>query len=210
MIRMSLTWALILIVVGCGYSDSTAPGSDSTAPGSDSTTPGSGSTTPNSECIPTSATSLTPLSEGPDRRIENIVEYLTGERQTSEEDPVEGLDDPNYGGVWGAPDGRIVVAVVDCSKIDPDRIAELAGGSDAVHVIEVTYSFGEVEAYRDALVEELKDLGIQADVPIEPTLSGRFIVVRVEDRESVPPSFGAGVPDDLFSIVEGPLLQPLE
>lgn len=59
----------------------------------------------------------------PDRRIEDIVELMTGERKTGDEDPVEEtIDDPNFGGVCGDFQGGVVVAVLDCSKVGRQRI----------------------------------------------------------------------------------------
>ena len=41
----------------------------------------------------------------------------------------------------------MVVAVLDCSKVDIDEITQLAGGADLLTLIEVPYSFKEVDGF---------------------------------------------------------------
>ena len=142
--------------------------------------------------------------EDPDHRIEDIIEHLTGERQTGDLDPVEEtIDDPNFGGVWGDRAGGVVVAVLDCSLVDGATLAAMAGGSARLVLIEVNHTFREVEAFRDDLLQELRELGVEGDVGVDSTLSGRRIEITVEDRTSLPADFGSGVPADLFTVVEG-------
>jgi hypothetical protein len=175
------TLVLGLALSGCGQPDSAAQ----------------------NDCLPAVPASVQPHGD-PDRRIEDIIEHLTGERQTGDEDPVEEtIDDPNYGGVWGDFEGGVVVAVLDCSDVDADELAEIAGGSASLHLIEVPYTFTQVNAFRDALVSELNDLGVEGEVAIDSTLSGRMIEVRVHDLDSLPLSFGSGVPGELYEVVEG-------
>ena len=144
----------------------------------------------------------------PDRRAEALVFHLTGIDETVALLENEGeeiiFDDPNYGGVYGDFNGGIVVAVVDCSLVDADRIAELAGGPDVVQLIEVPYSFEEVNGFRDALLHE------DAEVSIESTVTGRWIVVTVEAFDDLPDNYGSSVPEDVFTIVEGELSTDLD
>lgn len=91
----SKTGQLIAIVVvlalsACGQPASTASGED---------------------CLPSTPDSVEPPGD-PDRRIEDIIEYLTGERQTDDVPVEEKVDDPNFGGVWGDFEGGVVVAVL--------------------------------------------------------------------------------------------------
>ena len=142
----------------------------------------------------------------PDRRIEDIIFYLTGERQTGDEDPVEDtIQDPNFGGVWGDFRSGIVVAVLDCSQVDADELARIAGGPGYLHLIEVPYTFREVDGFRDALIAELRTLDVPAEIFIDSTDTGRHITVQLPDPDVLPDDFGSGVPEDLFSVVEGDL-----
>ncbi len=153
------------------------------------------------DCVPTTPASVPPTGD-PTQRHEDIIEELTGERQTDDVPVEEKIDDPNFGGVWGDFQGGIVVAVIDCSEVDANWIAEIAGGSDYVHLIEVPYTFNEVEAFRYALYNDLTTLGIEGDVSVNSTLAGREIEVHVLDADAVPDSFGSTVPDDAYGIIE--------
>lgn len=156
--------------------------------------------TQDSDCVPDDVAGL-PLTS-PDRRIEDMVEAMTGERQTGDEDPVEEtIDDPNFGGVWGDFQGGVVVAVLDCSKVEANELARIAGGSEYLHLIEVPYTFKQVDGFRDALVQELRTLGVAGDVFIESTPTGRHIEVHVLDPERLPDAFGAEIPADAFTVV---------
>ncbi len=140
---------------------------------------------------------------GNDRRHEDIIELLTGERQTSDLDPVEDtIDDPNFGGVWGDRQGGIVVAVLDCSEVDASELARIAGGADLLHLIEVPHTFQQVDDFRDVLIQELEDVGVAGDVSIDSTLSGRLIVVGVLDPHVLPEDFGRAVPADAFVVTQ--------
>lgn len=185
MIRMRATrviaaFALALILSGCGQAD---PASQS------------------DECTPTTPASVQPPGD-PDRRIEDIIEYLTGERQTDDVPVEEKINDPNFGGVWGDFEGGVVVAVLDCSEVDANRLAEMAGGAESLHLIEVSYTFKQTEEFRDALYQDLQELDIEGDVSVEYTLTGQQIEVHVLDAAAVPESFGSGVPDDAYEVVE--------
>lgn len=143
-------------------------------------------------------------SGDPDRRIEDIEFVLTGLRQFTDEDGDIGemTEDPNFGGVWGDFKGGIIVAVTDCSKVDADELARIAGGADKLTVVEVSHTYRQVNGYRDALAIELRQNGIAADLPINSTTSGRFIEVQVLNRDDLPENFGATVPRDLYTVVE--------
>jgi hypothetical protein len=155
----------------------------------------------NPDCVPGPVVGE-PLSN-PDRRIEDIIETLTGERQIGDTDPVwETITDPNFGGVWGDFQGGIVVAVLDCSLVDADELARMAGGVDSLHLIEVPYTYRQVDAFADALARELRALGLVDDVRIESTLEGRVIEVRVLDSQLLPDSFAPEVPSDAYVVIE--------
>jgi hypothetical protein len=160
-------------------------------------------TTTATACEPTTPGSVG-LSGDPNTVIEDIIEYLTGERAAADEDVAveEKVDDPNFGGVWGDFHGGVVVAVLDCSKVDANRLAEMAGGSDSLHLIEVRYTYRQTEEFRDALEHDLEDLDIPGDVSIESTLTGREITVHVLDVSAVPSALGEGIPDDAYEVTE--------
>ena len=145
----------------------------------------------------------------PDRRGEALVLHLTGidELAVTEENEGEDrvYDDPNYGGVYGDFAGGWVVAVVDCSQVDADRIAEIAGGPDAVRLIEVDYSFEEINNFRDTLAGQLGNIDLPYGVGIDSTLNGREIVVIVEDAEQLPANFGEGVPEGVYKFERDPV-----
>ena len=83
----------------------------------------------NPDCVPTEGDGA-PVAES-DPRFEDIVERLTGFRQTEENEETGGITGhPNFGGIWGDRQGGIVVAVLDCSKVDANEIAHLAGGAE--------------------------------------------------------------------------------
>jgi hypothetical protein len=162
-----------------------------------------GSAGQNPDCVPSVPVALNTPGD-PNTKIEDIIEYLTGKRQTGDLDAVEEtIDDPNFGGVWGDFWGGVVVAVLDCSKVNADTLAEMAGGSGKLHLIEVPYTFKQVNAFRDTLVHELNELGIEGLVEIHADWGGRQIEVYVRGPASLPRSFGAGVPNDAYRVLEG-------
>ena len=182
--RKTLTGFIVLLVVlgACGESQE-APGLD---------------------CVPTIDASV-PVPGDPNRRIEDIIEAMTG---WSDADIVEGMtledeiDDPNFAGVYGDRKGGVIVAVVDCSSIDVDEIAEIAGGSGAVSIVEVPHNWREVNGFRDTLVAELRAAGLEGDVNINSTSDGRMIEVRTPDLAALPDGFGSTVPSGAFTLVE--------
>ena len=98
--------------------------------------------------------------------------------------------------------GGLVVAVLDCSKVDANEIAYLAGGAEYLYLIEVPYTERQSFDFRMALYQELEALGIVYDVNIERTRTGRMIEVRVRDAGALPDSFASGIPDDAYVVVE--------
>ena len=154
-----------------------------------------------SECVSTIDASVPPVGD-PDRKVEDITELLTGERQTDDAPVEEKIDDPNFGGVYGDRNGGIIVTVVDCSAIDVDRIAEIAGGAEAARIVEVPYNWREVNGFRDTLVSELRRAFVAGDVSIESTENGRKIEVRTPDVDALPGGFGSTVPSTAYTIVE--------
>ena len=139
-----------------------------------------------------------------DLRGERLVELLTGIDETSLPEGEElVVDDPNYGGVWGDTKGGWVVAVVDCALVDADRLAELAGGPDRLHLIEVPLSFMEVDELSDALLEQLLETGVAGTVQIDSTTTGRQIVVVAEDPSALPADFGSGSAPGLVTVIQG-------
>lgn len=153
------------------------------------------------DCAPSIPESV-PVEGDPDRSIEDIIEAMTGEGQVDDVPVEDKIDDPNFGGVYGDQRGGIIVAVVDCSNIDVDELARIAGGSAAVSFVEVEYSWREVEAIRDRLVAELREAGVPGDVSIESTPEGRRIEVRTPSLSALPSDFGATLPDGAFTLVE--------
>ncbi len=159
--------------------------------------------TGDSECVPTIDASVPPAGD-PNRKIEDIIEAMTG---WSEEDIVEGMtleaeiDDPNFGGVYGDFKGGIIVTVLDCSAINVDEIAAIAGGAAAVKIVEVPYNWRQVTGFRDTLVAELSSADVAGDVLIESTVEGRKIEVRTPDLGALPDGFGSTVPSNAFTII---------
>lgn len=156
-------------------------------------------------CVVPSGVSADSSVEG--ERGEALVELLTGIDETAileeDEGSVIEFDDPNFGGVWGDRRGGWVVAVIDCSPVDLERVAALGGGSEVVRVIEVEHAFEELNDLRDQLWEEVRRAGVAADVGIDSTLDGRVIRVVVEDPTLLPDGFGESIPANAFVVERG-------
>lgn len=186
--RPSVIGALLAVLAACG-STTGAPG----AAAQRASAP---------DCVPDENLVIEPLA-GEDRRFENVEEYLTGYRL---EDLPEGQEEPNadlnWGGIWGDFAGGMVVAVLDCSVVDVNEVASLAGPEGELRIIEVPYTFDEVNAFRDSFTAQLTAAAIEGDLPIELTLTGRHIEVRVRDASALPNDFGREIPEDIYSIVE--------
>ena len=155
----------------------------------------------NPDCVPTEVDGA-PLVK-PDLRFEDIVERLTGFRQTEEnEESGDITGHPNFGGIWGDRQGGIVVAVLDCSKVDANEIAYLAGGAEYLYLIEVPYGDRQWLDLKIELWQELEALGIDFDMHDVHSQTGRILEVRVRDVGDLPSSFAPGVPDDVYVVVE--------
>lgn len=194
--RRALLYVLVLVLLAAACSDDTVPTTDlGRASGSD---PAGVS----DDCLPeedVAAFGIPPSNN----RHEDIIELLTGQQQTSDLDPVEDtIDDPNFGGVWGDTQGGIVVAVLDCSEVDANELARIAGGPDYLRLIEVPHTFKQVTDLSDVLIQELQNVGVEGVVRIDSTLSGRLIVVGVLDLEALPADFGSTVPADAFTVIQ--------
>jgi hypothetical protein len=180
--------------------ESAMPATQDSSPMLTAPTTGSGS------CVPSeSAGADDTVDSG--RRVEALVKYLTGIDELVLQAEQEGVDivydDPNYGGVWGDGAGGLVVAVIDCDEVDVDRVAQIAGGPAAVQIIEVPYTYEQLNDLRDQLVAELRDLGMAGGVGIDFTPAGRRITVMAGNPDQLPADFGAAIPSDAFTIVQG-------
>lgn len=156
---------------------------------------------PTDDCVPSADLLIEPLTDGA-QRFENVEEYLTGYWL---DDLPEGDSTPNtnsnWGGVWGDFAGGMVVAVLDCSVVDVDEIARLAGPTGQLRIIEVPYTFAQVTEFRDSLGTQLTTAEIGHDILIESTLAGRHIEVRVRDIDALPDDFGRAIPGDVYTVV---------
>ena len=139
------------------------------------------------------STGVPPASE--DRRFEDITALVTGD----DRDEVAKRD-PNFGGIWGDFRGGVVLAVLDCALVDADELARMAGGPDHFHLIEVSHTQLEVEAFRDQIIEEMRERDIDGDAPIDSTLQGKIINVWVEDLSALPADFASDIPRHLFTV----------
>ena len=175
-----------------------------TTAGDAATDDSSAAQSPSPDCVPDPGSRDEPLV-GEDRRHENIEAFLTGYRL---EDFAEGSappnDHPNWGGTWGDFKGGVVVAVLDCSIIDVNEVARLAGPDGALHIIEVPYTYVQVNEFRGQLRSSLLELGIVMDTPIDSTVTGRHIRVVVDDPSAVPADIAPDVPRDVFDVEQGP------
>ena len=194
----TLLAAIAILAVGCGGTSTTVTGDAA----------GSGSSQAGQPCEPgPSPDAGVDDTIDPDRRAEALVLHLTGvdELAVTEENEGEELryDDPNYGGVWGDFAGGWVVAVLDCSQVDPDRIAQLAGGPDAVRLIKVAYAFEELNDFQDVLSEQMSATGIPFGLGVDSTLDGRELILTVEDEGQLPGNVGEGIPADAYRVEEG-------
>ena len=188
LVRRSLTCVLLVAAAACGATAG-APAPADQGAGAD-------------DCVPNSDLLVQPRA-GEDRRFEDVEEYITGYRL---EDFPEGQAppnaDPNWGGVWGDFADGMVVAVLDCSVVDVTEVALLAGPTGTLRIIEVPYTFVEVNDFRDSLQRQLAAAGVEHEVVIDSTLTGRHIEVRVRDVAALPDGFGRDLPGDVYSTVE--------
>ena len=138
-------------------------------------------------------------------RMPALVEAVTGDGVKTDQTAQPGANDPSFGGVWQdqLDGGAIVLAVTDRTGVDESSLNEVVGGAENLRVIEVPYSFQQVNEFRDQLLFEAEALGIRASVPIHSTGTGRTIVVQVPDPDGLPADFGSKVPADVYTVVEG-------
>ncbi len=117
----------------------------------------------------------------------------------------------NFGGVWQdqMDRGAIVVALVDPSVVDDSKLAELLGGSENLRLVDVEFSWHEIEAFRDALVAAPRTAEVQADIRILMTSGGRQLDVVLPDPQLLTPSVLGAVPPDLVSLTQGEHVSPL-
>jgi len=143
-------------------------------------------------------------------RMNLLVESVTG---TSLDQVPEGIlpeYGPNFGGIWQdqLDGGRIVLSVLDASTVDLDALARIVGGQQHLRVIEQHFTYNQIETYRRQLHAELDTIGMDRDIEAVRSDRGRLLEVRVTDPEKLPESFGQGVPDTAFWVVEGePLVE---
>lgn len=152
------------------------------------------------EPVPTS----TPTSNDP---FEAAVEYL---RQGPP--AVEGTDpdySPWFGGVYATPPDRsvVVVAVTDLCLVDRSELEAVVSPAP-LRLIEVSYGFDEITAFRDELVSRLAAAGVPASTPIDSTDEGRIINVVTPSPEDVPSDVFDGLPNDVIVLREGPVDTP--
>jgi hypothetical protein len=138
-------------------------------------------------------------------RIEDVVAAIGEAEPVAEGEELQ--FGPNYAGVWmdQKDGGAIVVAVVEPALVDQQHLEQLVGGKEHLRVIDVEYSWHEVNAYRDALADEIIKRGIQAHLPIHSTSQGRLIEVIVEDAGEITKDILDVAPDDLVTVTEAPL-----
>lgn len=120
----------------------------------------------------------------------------------------EGLDPvypSTFAGIWQdqLDGGRIVVAVTDRTTVDAAEVATVAGGSGNVSIIEVPYSWDEVNAYRDALVRALAAEKVPASVEIDSLSNGRRIEIVAPNPSDVTESILSAAPEGLVSVSAG-------
>lgn len=126
------------------------------------------------------------------------------------ESKVEGQEPrygPNFGGVWQdqMDGGAIVLALVDPSRADQARLAQIAGGKEHLRVIDVEYSWNQVQGFRDRLLAALDKRGVPAGVRVNSTGQGRKLEVFSPEPKTVTSDLLGLVPGNLVSVVEGPL-----
>ncbi len=140
-------------------------------------------------------------SAGSATPFEDVEEYLTGFRITEETEGEDPPDDPNFGGVWGDRAGGMIVALVDCTDVDLDEVVRRGGGSDAVTIIQVDASAGDVQRAVVALYDELIASTAEGFIQVDATGEGQIITVKVADLDALPSGFGSTVTVD-FDVVE--------
>lgn len=92
-------------------------------------------------------------------RIPQIVQALGNSPQLIEGEEPE--FDSNFAGVWQDQKngGVLVVALVEPKLVEHQKIFDIAGGADHVRIVDVEYSWSDVEGFRDKIWFGLKDKG---------------------------------------------------
>ena len=118
---------------------------------------------------------------------------------------------PNFAGVWQdqMDGGAIVVALVDPSLANRRQLESLVGGSNNLRIIKVKYSWGEVNSYRDKLLNTFKANGLQAAARINSTSKGRVIEVVSPKPALISRTVFSVAPADLVFVTEGSVDAPM-
>lgn len=124
--------------------------------------------------------------------------------EPAQEEGAEPTRSENFAGVWQdqLDGGRLVVAVVDPSKVDRQALDRLAGGSDNLKVIDVDHSWDEVNTIRDRANKAIQEGDVEAGVRINSTSVGRVIDIYGPDLKTIPADIVALVPDGLGSLTQ--------
>lgn len=99
--------------------------------------------------------------------------------------------------------GKLVAYVTSSRRVDRRAVARKVGWAD-LRIVQVPYSRAEVRRHQLELHDQLVELGVSFSIGHVRTQRSFTLEVMVEDLDALPESFGAGVPKDLFSVVEGP------
>ena len=138
-------------------------------------------------------------------RIPTVASEVGRGEESAEGDEPEHSD--NFAGTWQDQNngGKIVVAVVDASEIDEERVEELAGGEENIEIVEVEHSWDDVEGYRDAILEAIEEENAAATVYINAGPEGRTIEITAPQPETLPESILKIAPDEILTVTEGEL-----
>ena len=139
--------------------------------------------------------------------MEAIHAHFNGRRDPAR---FEGVDRPhhaNYGGMWldQMDGGRIVVAVVDSSKVDIDRLHDIAGNPDDVRLVEQPYSYDELVDLRRTLEARLAESGLGYDLQLLNLRAGQRFELRLRNPDDLPDAALRDVPPGLVTKVRGPI-----
>lgn len=113
--------------------------------------------------------------------------------------------DSNYAGIWQdqMDGGAIVVALVDPTLANKYQLQKAVGGEKNIRIIDVNYSWNEVQSYRDALLETFKAYGVPAAARINSTGKGRIIEVVSPNAAEARKLALRVAPADLLKITKG-------
>lgn len=118
-------------------------------------------------------------------KISEIAE-LVGAKPSEKEGEDETFS-PNFAGVWQdqKDGGAIVVAVVDTNLISSAKIKKIAGGEQNVRIIQVKYSWNDIEKMRSQIADELIRASVRAEIRINSTRSGRRLEIITPDPKEL-------------------------